>query len=250
MISESARGRLDEFIVTATEIFMAKGYRRAKMADVTGAMGLSEGAIYRYFEGKEALFDLVLHAAANPGIPVQVNELHAATSPAGAVQVNELPIPNPAPGQTLECLRAAIEERTSFESLARAFRTPVAREAVADELEAIVREIYDATFRFRTGVRLVERCAMDWPELAALWFGGHRRQLEDQLARYLQDRAERGWLRPGLGPQVTARVILELVAYFAMNRYRHPAPLPIDDQLAEDAVADNIVNAYVVKQTG
>lgn len=229
MISDAARERFDEFLATATNIFMTRGYRRAKMADVTGALGLSEGAIYRYFETKDALFYVVMRAASDPTTPVEVDSL---------------PIPTPATGQTLECLRAAIEDRTRFESLRRALENPAGAEAVAGELAAIVREIHQTSVRFRVGLRLIERCAMDWPELQDLWFGGHRRQLEGQLVVYLQDRIDRGWLRVGPGPQIIARIILELVGYFAMHRHQHPLPMPLDEQVAEDALVDNIVNAY------
>jgi len=40
--------RLDDLIETATNLFIQKGYRRTQMADVTQAMGLSPGAVYRY----------------------------------------------------------------------------------------------------------------------------------------------------------------------------------------------------------
>ena len=50
----------------ATRLFIDKGYRRTQMADVTQAMGLSPGAVYRYVESKEALFDLIVRAGAAP----------------------------------------------------------------------------------------------------------------------------------------------------------------------------------------
>lgn len=230
-ISEDVSRRLEAFVTTATNIFMAKGYRRTKMSDITGALGLSEGAIYRYFEGKEALFNVVIRSASDDGC---------------CAAVAEVPVPNPAPGATLAFLREAIAERARFDSLERALgrkRRPMDPRA---ELEKIVREIYGTTQRFRTGLRLVERCSLDWPELAQIWFGDTRQRLIDNLARYLEDRARRGCLRPVRDPYATGWLILETVAAFAAHRHHDPYPQPIDDPLAEDTVVDTLVNAHAL----
>jgi AcrR family transcriptional regulator len=46
----------DRIIRAAVEVFSEKGYHRATIADVVGRSGLSVGAIYTHFTGKEALF--------------------------------------------------------------------------------------------------------------------------------------------------------------------------------------------------
>ncbi len=50
---EEARRRIIE---TALEVFMKKGYRETTMADIADGVGVSKGAIYTYFAGKEDLF--------------------------------------------------------------------------------------------------------------------------------------------------------------------------------------------------
>ncbi|NYT05993.1 MAG: TetR/AcrR family transcriptional regulator [Methanomicrobiales archaeon] len=50
---EEARRRIME---TALGIFMARGYRATKMEDIARGVGVSKGAIYTYFSGKEDLF--------------------------------------------------------------------------------------------------------------------------------------------------------------------------------------------------
>ncbi|MBT8506851.1 hypothetical protein AZH53_00200 [Methanomicrobiaceae archaeon CYW5] len=50
---EEARRRI---IGAALEIFMKKGYRATTMADIARDVGVSKGAIYTYFRGKEDLF--------------------------------------------------------------------------------------------------------------------------------------------------------------------------------------------------
>lgn len=230
MLSTDVHLRLDDFVTRATRIFMSNGYKRSKMSDVTTAMGLSEGAIYRYFESKEALFDLVLRQAADPTTSIAV---------AG------LPVRTPAPGATLDFLRRALDERARFDSLEHALLRPAGRERMGLELEAIVREIYRRSFHFRTGLRLIERCAMDWPEIAELWFGGRRRALLEKLAAYFDDRIRRGWLRPVPSSQAVAMLIFEEAAFFTMHRHLDPWRFEIDDDVAEATMVDNIVNAYL-----
>jgi AcrR family transcriptional regulator len=54
---EQARMRIIE---TAGKLFMEKGYHHSKMTDIAIALGISKGAIYRYFKSKKQLFYEVL----------------------------------------------------------------------------------------------------------------------------------------------------------------------------------------------
>ena len=228
MPRKPAVNRLNTLIETATRIFIQKGYRRTQMADVTDAMGLSSGAIYRYLESKEALFDLVVRAAASPNL---------------LTKEMALPIPTPQPGATLSYVRQVVLRKGRFPVLEKAFGQKKVRDASV-ELEGIVRELYRAMARDRRGIKLVERSALDWPELAAIWFGEMRSHLIDQLARYLGSRIERRLLRPVPNAKASARLIVETCAFFAIHRYEDPFPTPMDEVLAEETVVDALINAY------
>ena len=59
-VTEAHRtARRDEIIGAALRCFAAKGYQRTSMADVIEESGLSAGAIYGYFAGKQELFAAV-----------------------------------------------------------------------------------------------------------------------------------------------------------------------------------------------
>ena len=59
-VTEAHRAaRRDEIIEAALRCFAAKGYQRTAMADVIEESGLSAGAIYGYFAGKQELFAAV-----------------------------------------------------------------------------------------------------------------------------------------------------------------------------------------------
>ena len=58
--------RFDELVRKATEVFIARGYRRTQMADIAEAVGVSKATLYLYVESKEALFALCVRHANDP----------------------------------------------------------------------------------------------------------------------------------------------------------------------------------------
>jgi AcrR family transcriptional regulator len=56
MSEEHERQVRERIVRAAVAVFAEKGYHRATIADVVAASGLSVGAIYTYFRGKEELF--------------------------------------------------------------------------------------------------------------------------------------------------------------------------------------------------
>ncbi len=60
-VTEAHRiARRDEILDAAQRVFAHGGYRGSSMADIVKASGLSAGAIYSYFAGKEELFRAVV----------------------------------------------------------------------------------------------------------------------------------------------------------------------------------------------
>ena len=138
---KTSDARWMELVGAATGVFLNKGYKRTQMADITEAMGLSAGAIYRYVESKEALFDLVVRAGA--GMHVEAVELVP-------------PIATPRPGATLAFLRKTLKREGRIASLHAALARPKV-EDVSGEFENIVRELYAKTVQFRVGIKLLDR---------------------------------------------------------------------------------------------
>ena len=217
-----------KLVEAATRLFIEKGYRRTQMADITRAMGLSPGAIYRYVESKEALFDLIVRAGAAPERPL--NDL-------------KLPLPTPKLGATVQFLRETLQREGRIQTLEAALK----RDSVDDarqELDGIIRELYSRIARYHPGIKLLDRSALDWPQLAELWSGQLRGALIEQLAKYLHQRMDKELLRHIPSPRAAARLMIEAVAFFAMHRHYDPSPTQMDDKTAEDTVADTLVHAY------
>ena len=225
MARKRPEDRIERLIESATAVFTALGYRRAQMADVAKAMGVAPGTLYLYVESKEALFDLVLRCA------------YAGAPPSPAPP---LPVPTPAPGATI----AMVEERIAGERRFPALDEALARRRVTNaqgEFEGIVRELYRSLYRNRRAIKLVDRCASDYPELAAIWFNRGRRDLLVRLTKYLQDRCRRGLLRPIPDPPVAARVVLETVVIFAVHRHWDPSPQTMEEKTVEDTLVQILV---------
>src|SRR5262245_1124338 len=151
-------GRFHSLIEAATAVFLEQGYRRTQIADVAERMGVAKGSIYTYVESKEALFDSVLrHADASGTIALP----------------SALPVATPPPGATLVMVQERLANEGELPSLAKA----LSRARVADlraELETILGELYDLLAQHRIAIKLVDRCAHDYPELAKVWYRAGR----------------------------------------------------------------------------
>ena len=53
----------DRLLATALDVFAASGYSGASMGEIAAAAGISTGNVYRYFAGKQELFDAVVTPA-------------------------------------------------------------------------------------------------------------------------------------------------------------------------------------------
>jgi len=219
--------RLAKLVDCATEVFIAQGYQRTQMADVAKALGVAKGTLYLYVESKDALFDLVARCA---------DDAHPFE------KLPALPIRTPKPAATVKYIR----ERLAKQQVPAALTAALATKRVADpraELEGIVRDLYDALARNRRGIKLLDRSAPEYPELAALWFEGARGGLVGVLAQYLADRSRRKLLRPVSNAAVAGRLLIETVIFWAVHRHWDPHPQPMDEAVAKETVVRFLVNA-------
>jgi AcrR family transcriptional regulator len=219
--------RLAKLVECATRVFIAQGYRRTQMADVAEALGVAKGTLYLYVESKEALFDLITRCA-DDDEPLR--------------NPPTLPIRTPKLGATVKYVRERLARSQIPEALTVALRRSRVSDPVA-EVEGIVRELYDAVARNRIGIKLLDRSAPEYPELAALWFDGARDGLLRQLRQYLEDRSRRELLRPIPDSAVAARLVIETIVFWAVHRHWDPHPQSVDESVAKETVVRFIVNA-------
>src|ERR1700722_14268112 len=169
-----ARQRLLEVAEAATDEFGRLGFRGTKTADVAAKAGMSTGSLFTYVESKEALFHLVF--------------LHGFEMTAERLPVP--PVATPGPGETLRVIEAGLGQvQMPRMRAALAEEDP---DDVALELREIVEERYDLIEKYWPLIAVIERCAVEIPELEAAWFGLARRGSFEELGRYL-DRRMAGW---------------------------------------------------------
>lgn len=219
--------RFQDLIDAATGVFIAQGYRRTQMSDIAEAMGLAKGTVYLYVESKDALFDIVLRSADAPRpIPLPPS----------------LPVRPPPRDRILQWLKQRLTEQPASPTLVVALRR---HGGVWDatELTRILGELYEAMARNRTGIKLVDRCAVEYPELAKVWFTQGREALLVQLTQYLERGIRAGRLRPVPNPIVAARLIIETLVFWAVYRYWDPSPQPFDTRVVQDTVVQMLVGA-------
>ena len=219
--------RFQDLIDAATGVFIAQGYRRTQMSDIAEVMGLAKGTVYLYVESKDALFDIVLRSADAPR-PIALPP--------------SLPFRTPARGKTLQWVKHRLAEHPASPTLLVALRRH-GGDWDSTELARILGELYEAMARRRTGIKLVDRCAVESPALAKVWFTQGREALLAQLTQYLERGVRQGRLRPVPDPIVAARLIIETLVFWAVHRHWDPSPQPFDPRVAQDTVVQMLVGA-------
>ena len=226
MPRETPSGRIAELVRSAARVFMAQGYRRTQMADVADALGLAKGTLYLYVESKEALFDLVCRYADRPD----------------EAEGLQLPVRTPKAGATLRFVQEELARHEPFSTVT----TALARKRVPNvslELRGIVTELYDTLARNRSRIKLIDTSARDYPELGALWFKEARGGLLLRVQAYLEGRISRGLLAPVPHVPTAARLLLEVIVFWAVHRHFEARPDSVSDELARETVVQFIVRA-------
>lgn len=220
--------RLEEIAESATRVFGRLGYRRTHMADVAAAAGLSTGAVYSYVDSKEALFDLVFRRG--------FGRLDGAREP--------LPLTAPPFEATLELIAAGLRAEGAT-PLMRAALARTDPEDVHAELAAIVTERYRMLERLWPLLAVIERCAVDLPDLDQLYFDRGRRGHIDQLARYIAARSATGHLRSTPDPAIAARIVTEAITWFAWHRREDRDAAAYDDALVLPTLVTFVAGALI-----
>jgi AcrR family transcriptional regulator len=223
--------RLAGLVEAAAKVFIDQGYRRSQMADVADALGVAKGTIYLYVESKEALFDFVIR---------HVDEGSAAVP-------QRLPIPTPKPGATLRYVRERLAKEPLIREILEIAKHPRRGDVVA-ELEVVLGKIYDVLDRNRRSIKLADRCAADYPDLAEVWLRGGREGLLGALDAYLDSRSRRG-LRRFPDAAVRTRLVLETLVFWGVHRHWDPFPQPSDDARTRGTVIRFLATALVERAT-
>lgn len=123
----------DRILAAALRVFSEKGYHNATIADVVRESGLSVGAIYTYFRGKDELIRLSCDQIATRGLDQLAERLAPATSTAERMAIAiRLYV------ESIDQYEGAPGQITLLQAWAEADREPVVREMLAARRERLV----------------------------------------------------------------------------------------------------------------
>lgn len=223
----SQEQRLQEIADAATRVFGRVGYRRTQMANVAAEAGLSTGAIYTYVASKDALLHLVFAAG--------FGELG---------EMPTIPVQTPPFDDTLRIVRQGLRASAATPRLTAAVDAVLIGD-IRSELVGIIEERYTTIEQVWPLLAVIERSAVDLPELEALYFKRRRRGHQAELTRYLEQRAASGHLRRQIDASVAARVVTETIVWFAWHRREDRDADLYDDQRALATVTDMLCTALI-----
>jgi AcrR family transcriptional regulator len=212
----------------ASEVFVARGYRLTQMADVAKAIGVAKGTLYVYVESKEALFSLcVRHADSDEVVK----------------QPDSLPVRTPARGELTSWVRNAIRRAGDYSALRAALESDRAADPRA-ELDSILRELYDVQESHHRSIKLIDR-AVDHPELGSFWQSTGRVALRKLLARYIELRIHAGQFRNAANVRLSARMVIEVIATWAMHIKWDHSPEDFDPAAARENAISFLVRGLL-----
>ena len=202
--------RLPKLLDAAASAFVEHGFQRTQMDDIAERLGVSKGTIYRAVDSKESLFAAVIAWSDNSDdIP--------ATGIDGSTDVARV-----AAGVAADLATAVVTlELTSIVAKRSALG---ATGSFGDEVERITTALYQLMQNKRTAVMVLDRCANEIPELAAVWFGDGRYALVDLWHDYLELRSDQ--VTGNMDRSILARTIVEIVTIWAVKMPWDPAPRP------------------------
>jgi AcrR family transcriptional regulator len=194
--------RLDIIADSATEVFIRQGFTKAAVAQIAAAAKVGPGTIYLYAASKDALFDLAIRRALEDP----------------TVWTLKLPHPVPDHGAVADAVWRCLQNAAHFPQLWLAADSAAPHD-IRKEAGGIVAELYTWLHRYRRAIKLSERCAGDWPDVAQLfqrrfWRGGVRR-----IADYLSRRMREGALPGRRDPLAAAHLLVESLAWMAVHRH-------------------------------
>jgi len=220
--------RLDVIADAATEVFIKQGFARAGVAQIAQQARVGPGTIYLYAESKEALFDLAIRRALEDP----------------TVWTMTLPHPAPGHGAVADAVWRCLQNASHFPQLWLAAESPPPDD-IRKEAGGIISELYNWLHRYRRAIKLAERCAVDWPDIAQLfqrrfWRGGVRR-----VAEYLARRMREGVLPPRRDAVAAALLLIESLAWMAVHRHWSTEGAELPEEVGADTAQQMLLAALL-----
>jgi AcrR family transcriptional regulator len=161
----AAQGRATrgQLIDVATRLFAEQGYEGTSIEAVLAAAGVSRGALYHHFAGKEALFEAVVSAATDRVTAELTEAISGCSDPVDAVRTGAvawigLALDPMDDGRTLGAMRAMLQAVSDSGRLPGELVAPFAHMILAglDEIVLVIARADDVEAAVAEGTTAVE----------------------------------------------------------------------------------------------
>jgi len=195
--------RIPDIVDAAISVFSRKGYRLAQMDEIALAANVSKATLYYYFKSKAHLFQYVLETGAPDGD--------------GILPPPETVIPL-SDEELLALVKRRLKNESRLGSIRDSLEKPPEEVDLLQEITAILSEFWDMNARNRVQIIILERSFLEFPELGQTYHRYGRKNVLNQLEKYLVLRIEQGLIHPLHSVPATARLILESLAWFGYKQ--------------------------------
>lgn len=208
--------RLTKLLDAAAAAFVEHGFQRTQMDDIADRLGVSKGTVYRAVDSKEILFAAVIAWADTPDdLPTDgLASAHDVATVASAVATE---LADAVAGLELAAIVAGHKRLRSANTFGA-------------EIERVSIGLHQVMRSRRTAIMVLDRCAAEIPDLAAVWFGDGRYALVDLWHDYLTLRSAH--MTDDVDAAILARTIVEIVTTWAVKMTWDPAPRPYPSDTA------------------
>jgi AcrR family transcriptional regulator len=195
--------RIPDIVNAAIFVFARKGYRMTQMDEIAKEANVSKATLYYYFKSKAHLFQYVLETGAPDGDGLL-------PPPQSVTPLSD--------SELLALLKGRLKRDSRLKSVHDCLDRPPERIDLTQELGAIIEELWDVTERNRVQIIILERSFLEFPELGEIYHKYARKQVLNQLEKYLALRIKQGVIRPLHSVPATARFIMESLAWFGYKQ--------------------------------
>lgn len=208
----------------AVRLFLQQGYARTQISHIAREVGVSVGTIYHDFTGKQEIMHFVLKGTITPGFLDREFE-------------------RPVTDELFQGLEDEI--MAVFRKSADAFSGRFREGSENYDFASLISDAFDMLAQYAVGCLFIEKNQFDFTALARD-YREYRKRFFTAMTDYLTIFMEKGMIRPLENKELTTVLIVEQLAWWAMDmRYNSFEAHPISLEDAKNVCMDNLIHAYV-----
>ena len=208
----------------AVRLFLQQGYARTQISHIAREVGVSVGTIHHDFTGKQEIMHFVLKCTITPGFLDREFE-------------------RPVTDELFQGLEDEI--MAVFRKSADAFSGRFREGRENYDFASLISDAFDMLSQYAVGCLFIEKNQFDFPALARD-YREYRKRFFTAMTDYLTFFMEKGMIRPLENRELTTALIVEQLAWWAMDmRYNSFEAHHISLEDAKNVCMDNLIHAYV-----